>query len=548
MKKKLRLFLLPHRILFCKRGHKPILHMHLLLILLCLAAVLPVPVQTKADGLISIDTEKKYKGMSSSFAKGYIPSVKKNTLLLVVPFQASLPLADDSLYVGVSFEREENCPFLFQNYQKKVKKSGKHTYLYQCKIKLRKNRINGQYPLHLTVRAQTAADVSQNKVSSGNSSLPYGESKENPSGDSSLPYGSYGEMIQQDFIIYVEITDGKNASASETALAKTDDIPQSAESGSESGSANETSDNELIRQPKLMLTENSIQAESGESKDKLQAGSSALWIIAAKNCSSSQPIENMKVTLLSDSAGILFEKNSWYFEQIPAGAGMDLSQTITIDKKAPAQTIPIQFQFDYEDKKGTAYSITETARLSIAAMQQAELVDLSFPESIYESDTNSLTFQVQNTGLGIIYNARVRLEGRGLFPERELFLGNMESGTSSDGEISVFAGTLDMDESPSGDSSLPSEPQKDKYGITTARVIFSYEDEQGTVTEQEFQLQTAIKKPQTIELNIEEQEPETNQWWITIVFFIILTLALVIIWLCLRIKSLKGYLFAIRQK
>ena len=41
MKKKLRLFLLPHRILFCKRGHKPILHMHLLLILLCLAAVLP---------------------------------------------------------------------------------------------------------------------------------------------------------------------------------------------------------------------------------------------------------------------------------------------------------------------------------------------------------------------------------------------------------------------------------------------------------------------------------------------------------------------------
>lgn len=123
------------------------------------------------------------------------------------------------------------------------------------------------------------------------------------------------------------------------------------------------------------------------------------------------------------------------------------------------------------------------------------------------------------------------MEGKGLFPERELFLGNIEPGTSSDGEIPVFAGTLNMDET----GSILDETGE-KYGITTARVIFSYEDEQGAVTEQEFQVQTAIKKPQTVELTIEEKEPETNQWWFTIVFFIILTLVLLNIWLYLRMN------------
>ena len=197
-------------------------------------------------------------------------------------------------------------------------------------------------------------------------------------------------------------------------------------------------------------------------------------------------MENLKVTLLCESRDISFEKTSWYFERAGAGQVLDLSQNITVGRKAAAEAVPVQLQFDYEDKKGTGYNATESVSLSVSQTQQAELAGLSFPESIYEADTDSLTFQVRNTGLAVIYNARVRLEGKGLFPEKELFLGNMESGASLDGEIPVFAGTLDMD----ADGNVM-EGGGEKYGDVVGTVIFSYEDEQGKVTEQEQKLHTA---------------------------------------------------------
>ena len=107
----------------------------------------------------------------------------------------------------------------------------------------------------------------------------------------------------------------------------------------------------------------------------------------------------------------------------------------------------------------------------------------------------------------------------------------MEAGASLDGEIPVFAGTLDMD----ADGNVQEEGGE-KYGDTVGTVIFSYEDEQGQVIEQKQQLHTAIKKPQVVELKVEKDPEKTNQWWITTVILIIAAMALVIIWLYLRMK------------
>lgn len=54
--------------------------------------------------------------------------------------------------------------------------------------------------------------------------------------------------------------------------------------------------------------------------------------------------------------------------------------------------------------------------------------------------------------------------------------------------------------------------------------------------EQEQAFTTAIRKPQTIDLVIEEEAPETNQWWVTIVILTILTLLLAIALLYFRMK------------
>ncbi len=446
-------------------------------------------VPVRAEGLVRIDANKKYKGMNASFAKGYVPAIKKNTMQLVIPFLADAAVEQERLLIGVAFEQVENSPFYFKNYQKQVTPSKNGVYLYKCKIRLRRDRVNGQYPLHLFVLAKTAEGT-----------------------------------IREEFTIYVDISDGKAAFPSDEELMEetSSDLQQEAQSLS-----SDTKE-EIIRQPKIMIAQNDLQGKD------VSAGSSVFWTLTARNCSSSQAMENMKVTMLSENKDISFEKNSWYFERIEAGKEIALSQNIIVGKKALAESVPIQMQFEYEDKTGTAYTASETVYLSVSQTQQAKLVNFAMPESFYESDADSVAFQVQNTGLAVIYNARVRLEGKGLFAS-EVFLGNIEAGQSLDGEMQIYAGTLNMNE-----QGEITDVDAEKYGDVLGRVVFSYESEQGEVIEQEQTFSTAIKKPEIVELKIEEEEDqETNQWWITVIVMTFLVLLFIICWLYLRMRHYR---------
>lgn len=453
----------------------------------CIACVLFSSVQAGAEGMVKIDANKKYKGMNASFARGYAPSIKNDTMRLVIPFRTDEAVGKESILVGVTFEREENSPFYFKNYQKQVKPSANGVYLYKCKIRLRKNRINGQYPLHLFALAKTA---------DGN--------------------------VREEFTIYAEITDGRETLAPEEEImgdGSSLDLQKAADAPSSDAKE------KVIRQPRILLEKNDLQGR------EIPAGGSVFWTLTAKNCSGSQTVENMKVTLQSESADVSFEKRSWYFERIEPGGEMTLSQNIAAEQIAAADFVPVQLQFEYEDKKGTAYTASETVYLSVAKTQEAKLVNFMMPESFSESDTETVAFQVQNTGFAALYNVRVFLEGKGLFAQ-EAFLGNIEPQTALDGELQIFAGTLNMD----AQGEITDE-SAEKYGDVSGRVIFSYENEQGELTTQEQEYKTSIKKPQTVNLTIEEPEKqETNQWWITIAIMGFLAMLFAILWLYLRMR------------
>lgn len=457
-----------------------------------------------AESGITIDSSRKYEGMDAPFAKGYEPSIKKNVMTLVVPFVSDINMEKNRITVGVDFESGQDGPFYYKNYRKSVKQSEEGVYLYRCRLKMKEDRVNGQYPLHL-----------------------WAEGK-----------GADG-LFHQKFTIYVEITDGKpktgdavpgedgagdGAGQSDIGGAFSgEDSTQPAEQGFAEPFS--SSGEEKNSQPRLLITQNSLQGNA------LEAGSSAAWSIAVQNCSSHHNVENVKVTLLSDNKDVVFEKTSWYFEKTAPKKTMDLSQNLTVAKKAAAEPVQVQFQIEYEDEKGGSYTSTEEVRLSIRQLQQAQLVNLSFPEQVYASDTEFMSFQVLNTGLSTIYNVTVRLEGKGLFPQQEVFLGNIEGGSSADGEQKVFVGTLDMD----AQGNVVEEGGK-KYGDTSGTVIFSYENEQGEVTEQKMEIRTKIQEAEIVELTVEEEKPKTNQWWVTIIFFVIAMLVLVIVWLYLRMK------------
>lgn len=479
--------------------------------------------QKTSGAMVTIDANRKYEGMNAPFSKGYEPAIKKDTMALVIPFCMEQETKDNRIIVGISFEREQNSPFYYKNYQKKVRKSKEGIYLYRCRIQLKENRINGQYPLRLFVQAQTQEERIQQEftiyveITDG---APDSQSKNQPDSlsgaDGAADNGSvdYGGGIFED---------GAGSSGDGGALGDSPEVP-----GGASQPGGSQASEEISHQPRIMINANSLQGSP------LQAGTQAFWSISAKNCSSRRSMENLKITIISEHKDISFEKNAWYFEHANAGASMDLSQNVSVGKKAAAESVPVQFQFEYEDKQGTAYTSTETVSITVVQVPQAELTGLSFPESIYESDTDLLTFQIQNSGLAAIYNARVRLEGKGLFPEKELFLGTVEPGSSSDGEISVFAGNLCMD-----NEGNTIEEDGEKYGDTLCTVTFSYENEQGEVAEQKQELKTSIKKPQIVELKVEKEEPKTNQWWITILAGAFLALILIIVWLYLRMKHYR---------
>lgn len=456
------------------------------------------PMEIQAESRIFIDAAHKYPGMNASFAKGYEPSTIKDTMTLAVPFTADDKMQKNQIWVGIDFEKVENGPFYYKNYQKLVKQREDGVYLYQCKLKLRKDRVNGQYPLHLWAEGKT----------------------------------KQGRVIHQEFTIYVEITDGKTEAGGKEGSDTGDlpiDLPTEEmfpeDSVSMPGGDIQGSEEERNSQPRIIVSQNSLQGQS------LEAGSSLLWDFSIQNCSSRISMENVKITLSCDSKDLMFEKTAWYFEKITAKEAADLSQNISAAKKAAASSVQVQFQVEYEDKKGNSYNSAETVNVWVSQPQHAELASVSFPENVYASDTVILDFQVQNTGLAPVYNARISLEGKGLFPRGEVFLGNMEGGASEQGELQVFAGTLDMD----ADGAVI-EGGGDKYGDTLGTVTFCYEDEQGKEIKQTMEIHTMIREPEIVELKVEKETPQTNQWWITIAAGVFLMLILIIIWLYLRMK------------
>lgn len=475
-----------------------------IIIMVCFT-VLWFPTTSLAESAVSIENTTAYKGMKQSFSKGYEPEINKNQMKLVVPFIANEAMEQNKIVVSVEFDQTKESPFYFKNYQKEIKRSKGNIYLYNCSLQLKQNRKNGQYPLYLRVTGKT---------------------KNN-------------QELSEIFTIYVEITDGTAEIKSELQDFPEEDNMHQTGQQSEAEKNVEESMAEGITVPKTQVTEEPVShqprilLDTGELKNKiLEPGAETVSSITAKNCSASMAMENVKITVTSENTSILFEKSSWYFNTISPGDFVLLESQILLDKKAMG-SIPVQVQLEYDDKKGNSYTTTETIALSVTSPPKVSLSNVSFPNKVYATDTNSLTLQVQNAGLTSVYNAKIIFEGNGLFSVKELFLGTIEAGAATDGEIPVYAGNLNMKEEGLEDQ------QTEEYGKTTGKLTFTYEDESGEIHLEEMEVNTEIVKPVNLSLQVEEKEPETNQWWITIFICIGLVLLLGIIWIYQRMQYYK---------
>ncbi len=554
----------------------------------------PESQETEAYGrtYLGIDSHYKYEGMEQSFSEGYQPAVRDGALYLVIPFTASGDLSGDRLTVSLMFPEGAASAFLPRNYQKTV---GKRRYALRdgTMVCLGAGGRAGSFgPQESLGRGEPAGSMGL----SGQTG-PSGQGEREaylycmeiplsgtvPSGPCALTVQAVGyteRMEQVSFTRQIVFSlpeggkpDGEDKTGDHTGDKTGDqaDDPNKGtaggedEPGDQAGSGEEGEDGEkggdfagsgagegggsgagtgagggsgeeeLIRQPKILLESDSLSGRA------LAAGSEEKLTVTFRNCSGTQPLYNLKMSASVEGSGLRFSRNSFYVASASPGETIVLETDLSVAPDAACGEIPVVFEFEYEDKRGNALSGRETMTLSVRQPAKLECQAGEIPGAVYASDTMELSLKACNISRAPIYNVQASLSAEGLFPDGDVFLGNLEAGAAGEGTMQIYVGTRTM-ESMGVDAGGS---DGEKYGPVEGTVTFRYEDGDGEVYEETRPFQTEIKKAQIVSFAAEEPE-ETNSWGMSVAAAAFAGLVFWILLLLFRLRK-KNALLAERR-
>ena len=445
---------------------------------------------------IWIDSEHVYEGMKTSFSKGYVPVITEQSLKVVIPFLSDARLRDDIITVEADVSDAVSCGVTARSYIKKVRKSScgiengekKEVYLYSCTFALNKQREGGIGKILLKVSAD----------------------------------GEKGQKLAFSYTVFADLeksvkrdnrndkneeggADEKNAGSCEKSEEADEEITGAAmeNTGTESTQS-------VVHQPGLIM-------ESCKcSEERPEAGQSCIFEAVFRNCSKNRTIQNLKAVCTASDENILISKASSYVESVSAGACFTIKKEIQTAVTMEQGNYLIKVDFEYDDMDGGTFTASESIPLTLTQPLSVELDKMIIPENVYSTDTITSSISVINSGHAPVYNVTVTMDCDGLEPVRSVFLGNMEAGTQSQGEMQIYVSSLSGEES---------------YGFIGGCVKMTYQDAYGKVYEQKQNISTTIQKPDILELQVEEAKTQTNGWTGMITALIFLIMSGSIIWL-----------------
>lgn len=501
----------------------------------CTEPATEAPVSEKVH--LGIDNRHRYEGMELSFADGYQPEIRDGKLYLTVPFTASGALQNECLTVDLIFAEKENAPFVFKNYQKDVKL---HSYRLQDGIMTPQGTdTKGTSGNDLTATEVPDGIANQDGIASpADQQDAYCYTCEVPLQENATPgqysvtvrawgYTMDGERVNLDCQIFVRIPEPESVAGSKDNGSGGGAGGGGGYSGGESGEAAE----EILHQPKLLLETCSLSGVS------LKAGAEEPMKVQFRNRSETQTIYNLKVTASTDTKAVQPLRNSWYFSSVAPGETVAIEDGVKVAMATEDTSAVLSFDFEYEDKKGTAVSGKESMPLLIGQPTEVELHNAAFPAVLYATDTQEFSIQALNLSRVPVYNVRIKLSGTGLFPTEDVFIGNMDAGTEGNGAMQVYVGTKAMQAI--GDDSGTEDVEK--YGPVNGTITLQYEDASGETHTQTETFQSEIKKPKVLSLEVDDTQ-ETNAWWISIFAAVGAGMLLVIVVLALRLHKKSALL------
>ena len=501
----------------------------------CTEPATEAPVSEKVH--LGIDNRHRYEGMEQSFADGYQPEIQDGKLYLTVPFTASGALQNECLTVDLIFAEKENAPFVFKNYQKDVKL---HSYLLQDGIMTPQGTdTKGTSGNGLTATEVPGGIANQDGIASpADRQDAYCYTCEVPLQENATPgqysvtvrawgYTMDGERVNLDCQIFVRIPEPELVAGSKDNGSGGGAGGGGGYSGGESGEAAE----EILHQPKLLLETCSLSDVS------LKAGAEEPMKVQFRNRSETQTIYNLKVTASTDTKAVQPLRNSWYFSSVAPGETVAIEDGVKVAMATEDTSAVLSFDFEYEDKKGTAVSGKESMPLLIGQPTEVELHNAAFPAVLYATDTQEFSIQALNLSRVPVYNVRIKLSGTGLFPTEDVFIGNMDAGTEGNGAMQVYVGTRTM-QAVGHDSGTE---DVEKYGPVNGTITLQYEDASGETHTQTETFQSEIKKPKVLSLEADDTQ-ETNAWWISVFAAVGAGMLLVIVVLALRLRKKSALL------
>ena len=501
----------------------------------CTEPATEAPVSEKVH--LGIDNRHRYEGMEQSFADGYQPEIRDGKLYLTVPFTASGALQNECLTVDLIFAEKENAPFVFKNYQKDVKL---HSYLLQDGIMMPQGTdTKGISGNDLTATEVPGGIANQDGIASpADRQDAYCYTCEVPLQENATPgqysvtvrawgYTMDGERVNLDCQIFVRIPEPEPVAGSKDNGSGGGAGGGGGYLGGESGEAAE----EILHQPKLLLETCSLSDVS------LKAGAEEPMKVQFRNRSETQTIYNLKVTASTDTKAVQPLRNSWYFSSVAPGETVAIEDGVKVAMATEDTSAVLSFDFEYEDKKGTAVSGKESMPLLIGQPTEVELHNAAFPAVLYATDTQKFSIQALNLSRVPVYNVRIKLSGTGLFPTEDVFIGNMDAGTEGNGAMQVYVGTRTM-QAVGHDSGTE---DVEKYGPVNGTITLQYEDASGETHTQTETFQSEIKKPKVLSLEADDTQ-ETNAWWISVFAAVGAGMLLVIVVLALRLRKKSALL------
>lgn len=351
----------------------------------------PPPDTPAPAAALRIDSQNLYSGMAATYAQGYAPTVSGGKATIILPLQCSARLAGDSLVAMPNLGSPSGSPFVFGNYQQVVPLStqpvngGKEqaqAYYVRFDLALSSSRINGVYPVVITVEA----------------------------------YDTAGNELREEFTTYVTITDGQ-------------DPPKESTGGGSSGPT--------ASKPVLMVTTCTLSAST------LKAGDTVQVNLTAKNVGR-RTANNIRATIVSDDANIVLLNtfSAQYVRALASGDETPFSFELQVLPHAVGGMHTMTIQLNYEGPDNSAYTENAVFRFTVEQEAALEYDAVKLPESATSGDSFSLPVSAYNPGTATVYNVRFTLSVPGLIAATA-YLGNLGPQESADKMMEVFATMLD---------------------------------------------------------------------------------------------------------